>query len=55
LCPCPKEEKRGRRKNNDELVPSVILYRNRFRSPNLGAAVGVQKKIEPPKVEEHLN
>jgi len=43
LCPCPKEEKIGRR-DNDEWISSIILYRNRFGHPNLGVAARVEEK-----------
>ena len=39
------------RNRNDELVPYVNVYWNRFVGSNLRAVVGVQSKIGPQKLE----
>ena len=48
-----RKKKQEEEKNNDEWVPSIILYRNRFGGLKLGAAVGVKaKKNKAPKSKE---
>jgi hypothetical protein len=52
--PSRAKEEEGRRieeREADKRVPFVIVYRNRFWGPNLGAAIGMEaKKNEPTKV-----